>query len=293
MTYPPSGSGYPPGQQPTTQFSAPTQQFGKVEQASQAQAPAAAAAGPSKLPVYLLAVVAVCGLLVYLFSFGPMFTISNTDFPQLGSASGTSLGLGLAVLASLLAALLAGVSLLPKQKAIPAVVAAISVLAFLLVIAEIVNKPERVSIDWALYVVIAFTFLQAAAAIAVLLLDAGIISRARAAAEVRAAAAVRPVRRARPVLRPARAAPGRRSPAPAASGLSVAIRRLLGWLGLRRLLGDRPAGRPADAADRLPDLWPAAGIPLRANGAGSGTTAAVVFVESVRPRAVIIRASRA
>jgi branched-subunit amino acid transport protein AzlD len=149
MTYPPSGSGYPPGQQPTTQFSAPTQQFGKVEQASQAQAPAAAAAGPSKLPVYLLAVVAVCGLLVYLFSFGPMFTISNTDFPQLGSASGTSLGLGLAVLASLLAALLAGASLLPKQKAIPAVVAAISVLAFLLVIAEIVNKPERVSIDWA------------------------------------------------------------------------------------------------------------------------------------------------
>ena len=175
MTYPPSGSGYPPGQQPTTLFSAPTQQFGKVEQASQAQAPAAAAAGPSKLPVYLLAVVAVCGLLVYLFSFGPMFTISNTDFPQLGSASGTSLGLGLAVLASLLAALLAGASLLPKQKAIPAVVAAISVLA-LLVIAEIVNKPEQVSIDWALYVVIAFTFLQAAAAIAVLLLDAGIIS---------------------------------------------------------------------------------------------------------------------
>ena len=128
------------------------------------------------MPVYLLAAVAVCGLLVYLFSFGPMFTISNSDFPQLGSASGTSLGLGLAVLASLLAALLAGVSLLPKQKAIPAVVAAISVLAFLLVIAEIVNKPEQVSIDWALYVVIGFTFLQAAAAIAALLLDAGIIS---------------------------------------------------------------------------------------------------------------------
>ena len=99
MTYPPSSSGYPPSQQPTTQFSAPTQQFGKVDQPS-AQAPAsAAAAGPSKLPFILLAAVAVLGLLVYLFSFGPQFKIESTDFPQLGSATGTSLGLGLAVVA--------------------------------------------------------------------------------------------------------------------------------------------------------------------------------------------------
>ena len=100
MTYPPSSSGYPPSQQPTTQFSAPTQQFGKVDQPSaQAPASAAAAAGPSKLPFILLAAVAVLGLLVYLFSFGPQFKIESTDFPQLGSATGTSLGLGLAVVA--------------------------------------------------------------------------------------------------------------------------------------------------------------------------------------------------
>jgi len=176
MTYPPSSSGYPPGQQPTQQFSAPTQQFGKAEHSSQAQGPAQTAAGPSKLPFYLLAAVAVLGLLVYLFSFGPMFTISSTDFPQLGSASGTSLGLGLAVLTSVLAALLAGVGLLPRQKTFVGVVAAISVLAFLLVIAEVVNKPDQVSIDWALYVVIAVSFLQAAVAIGALLLDSGIIS---------------------------------------------------------------------------------------------------------------------
>ena len=172
MTYPPSSSGYPPGQQPTQQFSAPTQQFGKAEQP---QAPAQAA-GPSKLPFYLLAAVAVLGLAAYLFSFGPMFTISDTDFPQLGSASGTSLGLGLAVVASLLAGLLAGASLLPKQKVAVGVVAAVSVLGFLLVLAEIVNKPDGVSIGWALYVVIGLTFLQAAVAIGALLLDAGIIS---------------------------------------------------------------------------------------------------------------------
>jgi Family of unknown function (DUF5336) len=174
MTYPPSSSGYPPGQQPTQQFSAPTQQFGKAEQ-PQAQA-AAAAAGPSKLPLYLLIAVAVLGLVVYLFSFGPMFTISDTDFPQLGSASGTSLGLGLAVVASLFAGLLAGASLLPKQKAAVGVVAAVSVLGFMLVVAEIINTPEGVSIGWALYAVIVLTFLQAAVAIGVLLLDAGIIS---------------------------------------------------------------------------------------------------------------------
>lgn len=172
MTYPPSSSGYPPGQQPTQQFSAPTQQFGKAEQ-PQAQA---AAAGPSKLPLYLLVAVAVLGLAVYLFSFGPMFTISDTDFPQLGSASGTSLGLGLAVVASLFGGLLAGASLLPKQKAAFGVVAAVSVLGFLLVVAEIINTPEGVSIGWALYAVIVLTFLQAAVAIGALLLDAGIIS---------------------------------------------------------------------------------------------------------------------
>lgn len=175
MTYPPSSSGYPPSQQPTTQFSTPTQQFGKLDQPS-AQAPAPAAAGVSKLPFILLAAVAVLGLLVYLFSFGDMFTIESTDFPQLGSASGTSLGLGMAVVAALVSALIAAASLLPKQRAPIGVVAAVAMLAFLLVLAEIIQKPSGVSIGWALYVVILLTFLQAAVAIGALLLDSGIIT---------------------------------------------------------------------------------------------------------------------
>jgi Family of unknown function (DUF5336) len=176
MTYPPSSSGYQPSQQPTTQFSAPTQQFSKAEQPS-AQSPAHQAAEPggSKLPFILLAAVAVLGLLVYLFSFGPQFQIENSDFPQLGSASGTSLGLGMAVIASLLSALIAGASLLPRQTAPVGIIAAIAVLAFLLVIAEIVQTPDGVKIGWALYVVIFLTFLQAAVAVGALLLDAGII----------------------------------------------------------------------------------------------------------------------
>lgn len=176
MTYPPSSSGYPPSQQPTTQFSAPTQQFGKVDQPSAQASSTPAAAGASKLPFILLAAVAVLGLLVYLFSFGDMFTIQSTDFPQLGSASGTSLGLGMAVVASLVSALIAAASLLPRQRAPIGVIAAVAVLAFLLVLAEIIQKPSGVSIGWALYVVILLTFLEAAVAIGALLLDSGIIT---------------------------------------------------------------------------------------------------------------------
>jgi Family of unknown function (DUF5336) len=180
MTYPPSSSGYPPSQQPTTQFSAPTQQFGKVEQQQHQQGPvqtpaAITPSGPSKLPFILLAATAVLGLLVYLFSFGDVFTIESTDFPQMGSASGTSQGVVMAVVAALLSGLIAATSLLPRQKAPIGVIAAVALLAFLLTLAEIIQKPEGVSVGWALYAVIVLTFLQSAAAIGALLLDAGIL----------------------------------------------------------------------------------------------------------------------
>ncbi|WNG92037.1 DUF5336 domain-containing protein [Mycobacterium sp. ITM-2016-00318] len=180
MTYPPSSSGYPPSQQPTTQFSAPTQQFGKVEQQQHqqgsVQTPAAITpSGPSRLPFILLTAVAVLGLLVYLFSFGDVFTIESSDFPQMGSASGTSQGVVMAVVAALVSGLIAAASLLPRQKAPIGVIAAVAVLSFLLVLAEIIQKPEGVSIGWALYVVVLLTLLQSAVAIGALLLDSGII----------------------------------------------------------------------------------------------------------------------
>ncbi|MDT5066231.1 MAG: hypothetical protein QOK02_2386 [Mycobacterium sp.] len=167
MTYPPNSPGYSPTP-PTTQFSAPTQQFSK--------APESEAAGPSKLPLYLAIAVAVLGLAVYLSSFGPQFTISNSEFPQLGSASGSTLGLGIAVLVALLSGLVAAVTLLPKQRNFAAVSAVAAVLAFLLIIGEVINAPSGATIDWALYLVIAFSVLQAIAATAWLLLDAGVIT---------------------------------------------------------------------------------------------------------------------
>ena len=164
MTYPPGSPGYPPAQQPTTQFAAPTQQFGKVPDAGPA-----AAEGPSKLPVYLTAAAAVLGLALYLSSFGPLFTAGGDFFTP------TLLDLG--VVAALLAALIAGVGLLPKQKATPALVAVLSVLGFLLVILIVLTVPDGVTIDWGLYLIIAFSVLQAIVAVAALLFDAGVITQ--------------------------------------------------------------------------------------------------------------------
>ncbi len=166
MSYPqgpPGHPGYPPAQQPTTQFAAPTQQFGRAPE----PAPSGPA-GPSQLPMYLAVAVAVLGLGVYLSSFGPLFTAGADFFTP------TLLDLG--VVASLAAALIAGVSVLPKQKSSPAALAVLSVLAFLLVIAIVLTAPEGVSLDWGLYLIIAFTMFQAIVAVAVLLFDAGIIS---------------------------------------------------------------------------------------------------------------------
>jgi Family of unknown function (DUF5336) len=162
MTYPPGSPGYPPAQQPTTQFAAPTQQFSKVPEA------APAAEGPSKMLDYLTAAVAALGLALYLSSFGPLFTAGGDFF--------TPLLLDLGIVASLLAALIAGAGLLPKQKAAPALVAVLSVLGFLLVILIVLTVPNGVAIDWGLYLIIAFSVLQAIVAVAALLFDAGVIN---------------------------------------------------------------------------------------------------------------------
>ena len=162
MTYPPGSPGYPPAQQPTTQFAAPTQQFGKSPDATPT------AEGPSKLPVYLTAAVAALGLAVYLSSYGPLFEASADFFTP------TLLDLG--VVASLLGGLIAGVGLVPKQKAAPALVAVLSVLGFLLAVAIVLTAPQGVNVKWGLYLIIAFGVVQAIVAVAVLLFDAGVIA---------------------------------------------------------------------------------------------------------------------
>lgn len=165
MTYPPGSPGYPPTQQPTTQFAAPTQQFGKLPEPASA---APTAEGPSKLPVYLTAAVAALGFAVYLSSYAPQFAASADFFTP------TLLDLG--VVASLLGGLIAGVGLIPKQRTVPALVAVLSVLGFLLTIAVVLTAPQGVEIKYGLYLIIAFSVVQASIAVAVLLFDAGVIT---------------------------------------------------------------------------------------------------------------------
>jgi hypothetical protein len=55
-------------------------------------------------------------------------------------------------------------------------VAILSVLGFLLVLAIVLTVPDGVNIDWGLYLIIAFSVVQAIVAIAVLLFDAGVIT---------------------------------------------------------------------------------------------------------------------
>jgi hypothetical protein len=119
--------------------------------------------------------VVVLGLAAYLASFGPVFTVS-AELGPFGGAELTGSGGGYPIIAAALAALLAAVSLLPKVKGYSAVVAAVSVLAVLLVIAQLVSKPAGFSVGWALWLVLAFTLLEALAAVAVVLFESGVVT---------------------------------------------------------------------------------------------------------------------
>lgn len=156
MTYSPGTPGYPPAQ-PSGSYPGATPSFAKDD-------------GESKLPLYLVVGVAVLGLLVYLVNFAPTFTVKG----DLGGGGRAGDG-GLAVVAALLAGLLAGAGLLPKAKSHLGIVAAIATLGPLLALAEAINTLGGVTAEWGIWVILGLSVLQAAAAIAAVLLEAGVI----------------------------------------------------------------------------------------------------------------------
>jgi hypothetical protein len=162
MTYPPTNPGYQPSQQPGP-YGAPTSSFAPTE------------AGPSKLPLYLNVAVVVLGLAAYLASFGPILTV-HADLGPFGGAELTGGGGGYPVIATLVAALLAAAALLPKTRDYGGVIATAAVIAVLTAIAQVVSKPTGFSVGWGLWLLLAFTLLQAIVAVAALLLEAGVIS---------------------------------------------------------------------------------------------------------------------
>ena len=174
MTYPPTNPGYPVSQQPGG-YGAPA-------------APPYSVPAPDKTPMYLTVGVVALGLAAYLASFGPLLSI-NTDVGPFGGAQFTASGLSYWTVAALVASLLAAVGLLPtskypasksypaskNEKNYSAVIAVAAVLGVLLVLGQAINRPNGFSIGWALWLVLAFTLLQAIAAVAALLFETGVL----------------------------------------------------------------------------------------------------------------------
>ena len=116
------------------------------------------------------------GLAAYLASFGPLLSI-NTEMGPFGGAEFTASGLSYWTVAALIAALLAAVGLLPRVgRSYTAVVAVAALLGLLLVIGQVVNRPQGVSVGWALWLVLLFTLLQAGAAVTALLFETGVLT---------------------------------------------------------------------------------------------------------------------
>lgn len=173
MTYPPTNPGYPAPQQPGG--------FGSPGPQGLAGAPSypAPQGGPSQLPRLLAAAVTGFGLAAYLASFGPLLKI-NADIGPFGGASFTASGLSYWTIAALTAALLAGVGLLPKAKNYTAIVAVAAVLGVLLVIGQIINRPNGFAVGWALWLVLLFTAVQAVTAVTALLFESGVLAAPQA-----------------------------------------------------------------------------------------------------------------
>lgn len=172
MTYPPTNPGYPAPQQPGGFGSQGPQGALGLPGAPSYPAPPA---GPSPLPRLLAGAVTGLGLAAYLASFGPLLKI-NADIGPFGGASFTASGLSYWTIAALTAALLAAAGLLPKSKNYTPIVAVAAVLGVLLVIGQIINRPNGFSIGWALWAVLLFTTFQAVAAVAALLFESGVLT---------------------------------------------------------------------------------------------------------------------
>jgi len=159
MTYSPGSPGYPPAQ-PGGSYPGATPSFAKTEDTE------------SKLPNYLNAAVVILGLAVYLLNFGPMFATSpDLNAPAIFAHDG-----GFGVDAAVLAAIVAGLGLLPNANKRVVLVAALALLGALMIISKTVNMPGGYVIGWAVWPLLAASVLQAAAAGAAVLLDAGVIT---------------------------------------------------------------------------------------------------------------------
>lgn len=155
MTYPPASSGYPPAQSSGSYGAPAASSFNKPGD------------GESNLKQYLTIAVLALGLLIYLFSYGPLITHVLPNGDELVEKDPLPIGL------SLLSGLLAGASLLPKAKNYSAIVTVVAAVGALLLIEDAIGASGR---GWALWAAVSAAVVQTAVAASVLLLDAGVIT---------------------------------------------------------------------------------------------------------------------
>ncbi len=155
MTYPPGNPGYPPAQSSGSYGAPSPSSFNKADD------------GASSLQQYLTIAVLALGLLIYLFSYGPLITHVLPNGDELIEKDPIPVGL------ALLAGLLAGTSLLPKAKDYAAVITVVASVGALLFIEDAIGATGR---GWALWAAVSAAVVQVAVSISVLLLHAGVIT---------------------------------------------------------------------------------------------------------------------
>ncbi|MGV0624747.1 DUF5336 domain-containing protein [Mycolicibacter minnesotensis] len=156
MTYPPGTPGFQPSP-PSGSYGPPASSY--VQAGGDAE---------SRLPLYLKFGVVGLGLSVYLANFAPIVNLADVDYPLVLRDGGHTVPL------AALAALLAGVSLLPKAKSYTAVVAVIATLGGLLAISTVGHAGG--GIGWGMWLIVLFSILQAGAAIGSLLVESGVVT---------------------------------------------------------------------------------------------------------------------
>ncbi|MFD3748579.1 DUF5336 domain-containing protein [Nocardia sp. NPDC058633] len=165
MSYPTGGSGY---NTPAT----PAAPQGPSTGAA-AAAPSTAAGSQDKgLPFILTAAAAGLGVVTFLLGFAPYVGFTALRETSTGSMfESSSAALATLILA---AALLAGLSLLPKQNVL-GVAAALAVASFIGIVVSLISVGEGIELQWGAFVVAAFSFVTAVLLVLALLFGMGII----------------------------------------------------------------------------------------------------------------------
>ncbi|AYF73020.1 hypothetical protein D7D52_03105 [Nocardia yunnanensis] len=177
MSYPTGGSGYN-APQPTPSS---TPGYGSQPAGAPAAGSGTSPVAGKGLPFFLTVGIAALGVINFLLGFAPYIGAKSVEIAGTRVGGDTSVGLfespGTAALVTLLllAGLLAAVSLLPRANTNTALVAAVSVAAFLAILFSSFDLGDSVTLKWGGWVILFLSFVQAVAAVLALLFEIGLV----------------------------------------------------------------------------------------------------------------------